>query len=191
MSEEPRKLVLLTGPSGSGLSTAGNALEDAGFGKPTRTSIFDYIGVPHHQRWMNGKKFDGGQLKPAEKELRSFYKRLLNFTLESSALMGEYREIHYFNKDQNPAYDHRIFSFVRWSSDEKVVVVSNFDEQKSYELDLLLPADLIAQWALKEGEYPLKEVLQAEENGLLRVGDSTAAIAIRLQPLESRIFVLQ
>ena len=36
--------------------------EDAGFGKPSRTSIFDYIGVPHHQRWVNDKKFDVGQL---------------------------------------------------------------------------------------------------------------------------------
>ncbi|HEU0136030.1 MAG TPA: alpha-amylase family protein, partial [Flavobacterium sp.] len=28
--------------------------ENAGFGTRSRTSIFDYIGVPHHQRWMNG-----------------------------------------------------------------------------------------------------------------------------------------
>jgi len=33
--------------------------EDAGFGKPSRTSIFDYIGVPANQRWMNNGKFDG------------------------------------------------------------------------------------------------------------------------------------
>ena len=33
--------------------------EDAGFGDPSRTSIFDYIGVPAHQRWMNKGKFDG------------------------------------------------------------------------------------------------------------------------------------
>ncbi|HSI71513.1 MAG TPA: alpha-amylase family protein, partial [Gillisia sp.] len=44
--------------------------EDAGFGKPSRTSIFDYIGVPAHQRWMNNKKFDGGRSTAAEKELR-------------------------------------------------------------------------------------------------------------------------
>ncbi|MBG7629319.1 MAG: alpha-amylase family protein, partial [Bacteroidetes bacterium] len=27
--------------------------ENAGFGSPTRTSIFDYVGVPTHQRWVN------------------------------------------------------------------------------------------------------------------------------------------
>ena len=37
--------------------------ENAGFGSPTRTSIFDYIGVPHHQRWMNEGKFDGADDK--------------------------------------------------------------------------------------------------------------------------------
>ena len=63
--------------------------EDAGFGKPSRTSIFDYVGVPNHQKWMNNKKFDGGQLSQKEKGLRDFYQRLLNFTIQSDALMGE------------------------------------------------------------------------------------------------------
>ena len=33
---------------------------DAGFGKASRTTIFDYWGVPAHQRWMNDGAFDGG-----------------------------------------------------------------------------------------------------------------------------------
>ena len=33
--------------------------EDGGFGDPTRTSIFDYMGVPAHKAWMNNGKFDG------------------------------------------------------------------------------------------------------------------------------------
>ena len=45
---------------GQEVGEAGN--ENAGFGTHSRTSIFDYIGVPNHQRWMNGGKFDGGQL---------------------------------------------------------------------------------------------------------------------------------
>ena len=95
--------------------------EEAGFGKPSRTSIFDYIGVPAHQRWMNNKKFDGGQSTQEEKELRDFYKRLLNFTINSAALMGEYQEIHYYNKEHTQNYDHRIFSFVRWGGEEKLL----------------------------------------------------------------------
>lgn len=77
--------------------------EEPGFGDPSRTSIFDYIGVPHHQRWMNGGAFDGGALLPEEAALREYYKKLLNFTLASPALLGEYREIHTFNRERTPA----------------------------------------------------------------------------------------
>ncbi|MEO0902055.1 MAG: alpha-amylase family protein, partial [Bacteroidota bacterium] len=100
--------------------------EEAGFGSPTRTSIFDYIGVPHHQRWMNNKKFDGGLLSENEQQLRDFYKRLLNFTISSEALMGEYEEIHFFNKEKTENYDHRVLSYARWSPNQKLIMVSNF-----------------------------------------------------------------
>jgi hypothetical protein len=42
---------------------------------------------------MNNGKFDGGQLTNSEKALRDFYKRLLNFSVSSSALMGDFQEI--------------------------------------------------------------------------------------------------
>ena len=57
--------------------------EDAGFGTPTRTSIFDYIGVPSLQRWVNNKQFDGGQSTKEELQLRDFYKRCLLYTSPS------------------------------------------------------------------------------------------------------------
>ena len=162
--------------------------EDAGFGKPTRTSIFDYIGVPHHQRWVNNKKFDGGQLTEKEKELRDFYKRLLNFTIGSNALMGAYQEIHFYNKDHTEGYDHRILSYVRWSEDEKLVVVSNFDSEKSYELQLRIPEEIIGKWGLTEKEYGLREQLYGKVDGKLSLVDREGRIPIQLEPLESKIF---
>lgn len=162
--------------------------EDAGFGKPSRTSIFDYIGVPHHQRWVNNKKFDGGQLTEQEKELRDFYKRLLNFTIQSEALMGDYRDIHFYNKEHTEGYDHRVLSYVRWSTHEKLVVVTNFDAQKSYSFDLKVPGEIIGAWQFKEGEYPLKEKLYGEVNSKLIVADGKGSIAVELEPLQSYIF---
>ena len=70
---------------------------NAGFGAETRTTIFDYWGVPSQQRWMNGGRFDGGRLSDAERKLRDFYQRLLAFSAKSSALAGDYREIHTAN----------------------------------------------------------------------------------------------
>ena len=165
--------------------------EDAGFGKPSRTSIFDYIGVPAHQRWMNNKKFDGGQLTDDEKSLRDFYKRLLNFTVHSSALMGEYQEIHYYNKKHTETYDHRIFSFLRWSDEEKLIIVSNFDTEKSYNIDFKFPPEAVSKWELKDKTYPLKEQLYGEYDSSLTIEDGKGTIPLKIAPLESFIFKLE
>lgn len=165
--------------------------EDAGFGKPTRTSIFDYIGVPHHQRWMNDKKFDGGQLSEEEKQLRDFYQRLLNFTIESDALMGDYQEIHYYNKDNTEGYDHRVFSFVRWSSEEKLIIVSNFDAHKSYDINLKIPEDIIAKWQLNQNTYQLQDKLYGKVHKRLLMKEGRGEVQLALEPLQSYIFSLE
>ena len=162
--------------------------ENAGFGKSTRTSIFDYIGVPHHQRWVNNKKFDGGQLSEKEKSLRDFYKRLLNFTINSEALMGEYQEIHFYNKDNTEGYDHRVLSYVRWSSDEKLIVLSNFDAHKTYSFSLKVPEEVISKWQLKDGKYPLTEALYGELKTNMDINNGQGQIQVELEPLQSYIF---
>ncbi|WP_343488039.1 alpha-amylase family protein [Allomuricauda sp. d1] len=165
--------------------------EDAGFGKPSRTSIFDYIGVPAHQRWVNNKKFDGGQLTDDEKSLRDFYKRLLNFAINSEALMGEYQEIHYYNKAHTEGYDHRVFSFVRWSKKERLIIISNFDAEKRYEIDLKLPDEVVSKWKLSDGDIQLKEMLYGKKEALLQVKDGKGNIELNLAPLESFILKLE
>ena len=103
---------------------------DAGFGDPTRTTIFDYWGVPSHQRWMNGGRFDGGALSDQERNLREFYRRLLNLSATNAAMQGEYAEIHSANRAVNDDYSGWLFSFVRWRGDERLIVVSNFDSER-------------------------------------------------------------
>lgn len=164
--------------------------EDAGFGDPSRTSIFDYIGVPHHQRWVNDKKFDGGQLSSKEKDLRDFYQRLLNFTITSDALMGSYEEIHFYNKEHSEGYDHRVLSYVRWSDEEKLIVVANFESDKDYELDLKLPPHIISAWQLSDNRYEMVDMLYGASADL-SVEGGQGSISISLKPLESRIYQLK
>lgn len=164
--------------------------ENAGFGSPTRTSIFDYIGVPHFQRWTNHGQFDGGALSAEEKELRSFYQKLLSFSINSEALMGHYKEIHYYNKDQNNAYDHRIFSFVRWSENEQLIIISNFDAEKQYDLNLRLPEEIVEAWQLEDGDYSLEDQLLEASQNTLSVENGQGKIKIQLGPLASNIYKL-
>ena len=164
-------------------------IEEAGFGDPTRTSIYDYIGVPHHQRWMNNKEFDGGQSSLEEKNLRDFYKRLLNFTINSDALMGEYQEIHHMNKNSGD-YNHKLFSFVRWSNKEKLIIVSNFDENRNYSFELKIPRKILSAWNIKNGQYIVKDQLYGTDTFQLSVTNGFGIIQIDIEPLGSYILSL-
>src|SRR6218665_1539955 len=163
--------------------------EDGGFGKPSRTSIFDYVGVPHHQRWMNGGKFDGGKLSDSEKKLRDFYKRLLNFTLKSDALMGKFQEIQTINRNETKAYDAGLYSYVRCSSKEKLIVVTNFSWVTTSNFQLKVPKEVIGTWKIKDGLYDVTDQLYGTK-AQLKVTDGKATIQLNVKPSESFIFKL-
>ena len=161
--------------------------EHAGFGSPSRTSIFDYIGVPHHQRWMNNKKFDGGQSTSEEKALRDFYKRLLNFTIHSSALAGNYEDIHQFNREHTEWYNEKVLSFVRWSDDEQLIVVSNFSATDTFGFELQLPENLVQKLHLSEGNHEVIDQLYNTYKSTLKITNNKASVRIDIKPLESFI----
>ena len=165
--------------------------DDAGFGTHSRTTIFDYFGVPNHQRWMNNGAFDGGQLTASEKDLRDFYKRLLNFTIKSSALMGKYAEIHSYNRSNTTNYNAKNFAFIRWNNAEKLLIVSNFDAEKSAEYRLQIPAEIIHQLKLTQASYTLQDQLYKTNEAKLTVEKEIGYVNISIQPLESFIFKIQ
>ncbi|MFH6944988.1 alpha-amylase family glycosyl hydrolase [Flavobacterium sp. FlaQc-50] len=170
---------------GQEVGEAGN--ENAGFGTRSRTSIFDYIGVPNHQRWMNEGKFDGGQLSESEKSLRDFYKRLLNFSINSPALMGSFQEIHSVNH-QNTGYTDLIYSYVRWSENQKLIVVANFSSEKTSEFELKVPSDVISKWKLKEGSYVLLDQLYLQNKIYFTVKNGEGVARVKIGPSESFIY---
>ena len=161
--------------------------EDLGFGDPTRTSIFDYGSVPSLVRWVNEKNFDGGQSTKEEKDLRDFYKRLLNFTINSSALMGDYQDIHLYNQQHTEWYNDKVLSFVRWSEDEKLIIISNFNAENKYGFELQLPKDLVSKLELKDGDYEVVDQLYKNYNSILKVENGQAQVRIDIEPLESFI----
>ncbi|SDH72639.1 Glycosidase [Flavobacterium omnivorum] len=173
---------------GQEVGEAGN--ENAGFGTHSRTSIFDYIGVPSHQRWMNGGEFDGGLLTKEEKELRDFYKRILNFSLNSSALMGKYQEIQEVNRQTTPGYDSGIYAFTRWSATQKLIIVTNFSWLTTSNFELKIPSDIIVKWNLKDGNYTIKDQLYNKSSTLLQVVNGEGKVQITIAPSESFIYQL-
>ena len=160
---------------------------DAGFGKASRTTIFDYWGVPAHQRWMNDGKFDGGMLTPSEKELRGFYQSLLTFSANSSALQGSYAEIHSTNVENTSGYDERLFSFVRWKGDDRLIIITNFDDKKSPGFNLIVPKFMVKEWQLADGKYQVRDQLYENSGLALDVITGQGTIFVELDSLQSRV----
>ena len=173
---------------GQEVGEAGN--ENAGFGTHSRTSIFDYVGVPNHQRWMNGGKFDGGQLSQDEKELRDFYKRVLNFSLNSNALMGKYQEIQTLNRQTTQGYDPGIYAFTRWSDTQKLIVVTNFSWLTTSTFELKIPSEIIQKWNLNDGNYTITDQLYHKNSIQLQVLNGEGKAQITIAPSESFIYQL-
>jgi glycosidase len=172
---------------GQEVGEAGN--ENGGFGTRSRTSIFDYVGVPSHQRWMNGGKFDGGLLSDKEKELRDFYKRLLNFTLNSDGLMEQFEEIQTINRKETANYDESKYAFVRWSAKEKLIIAVNFSKDKDADINLIIPAAIISKWKLKDGIYKVTDQLYGGSNQL-QVVKGIGTIKVNLSSSGSFIYKL-
>lgn len=164
---------------------------ESGFGDPSRTTIFDYAGVPAHQRFMNGGKFDGGLLSIKEKDLREFYRQLLNLSATEFGFAGDYLELHTYNRQHTKGYEGEVFAFARWDGKQRWIVVNNFSAKKSHQFDLQLPATLVKTWNLRKGSHTLESRLGgAPKQFSLQVNRSAANVSLQLAPLESVVLQL-
>lgn len=159
---------------------------DAGFGDPTRTSIFDYWGVDTLQRWNNGGEFDGGKLTVEEKSLREFYAKLLSYSSHNDVVNHHYADLHQVNVQAGSGYDEKIFSFTRWNEEQRIIVVSNFSDKDDYEFVLDIPGAVVSQWKIEDGKYSLRDLF-TERDFSLNVKDGKGEVSLRLEPLLSLV----
>lgn len=110
-------------------------------GEDSRTTIFDYWGVPQHQKWMNNGKFDGGKLSEDKVKLRGFYKEILTLCNESDAVRtGEFFDLHYYNRtDQFQGYSNQVYAYIRYTEKEALLFVLNFGDSET-ECNVKIPA---------------------------------------------------
>ncbi|GAC1313407.1 MAG: alpha-amylase family protein [Mucilaginibacter sp.] len=113
-------------------------------GEDGRTSIFDYWGVPEHQKWLNNGQFDGGGLSGDQKKLRGFYSTLLNAVHDNEALRsGKFYELMMANEHQ-PGFNQRLYIYLRYTDKQRILVVTNFNRSQQT-IQVKLPDDLLKQ----------------------------------------------
>ena len=120
----------------SGQELGENGMDVEGFsGMDGRTTIFDYWGVRSLQAWSNGGKWDGAKLDDEQRELREFYRRLLNIaTKEKAVAQGNMYDLEYaqgdgFNRHEQYTY-LRHYAPKRGKA-ETLLVVLNFGDHET------------------------------------------------------------
>ncbi|MGI4870170.1 MAG: alpha-amylase family glycosyl hydrolase [Janthinobacterium lividum] len=150
-----------------------------------RTTIFDYWGVPEHQKWMNQGKFDGAKLSTEQKALRDFYGRLLRLAGSSEAIrQGKFYELQEANTS-SPGYDaHKLYSYLRYTKGQQVLVVVNFSDSQTYTLTLTIPAEAWQQMGLDA-----RTALVYRD--LLNGSPAQPTLALKLAPLSALVLELK
>ncbi|AYL96830.1 alpha-amylase family glycosyl hydrolase [Mucilaginibacter celer] len=113
-------------------------------GNDGRTSIFDYWGVPEHQKWVNNHEYDGANLSADQQKLRGFYHNLLTAVHNSEALKsGAFYELMMANERQ-PGFDTRLYIYARYTHNHRILVITNFN-RSDRKLTVKLPEDLLTK----------------------------------------------
>lgn len=159
-------------------------------GEDGRTTMFDYWGVPEYQAWVNGGKFDGGKLSPQQKTLRKFYQDLLKLTNTSDAIRnGAFYDLQYANGQTEGYNNAKMYTYLRHTDKQKLLIVCNFDLQKGAQATIQVPAHAWETMGLSAtGKYTLKEIFMHPET--LSV-EAQNGVSVELEPNSVRIFEIK
>ena len=126
-----------------GQEVGASGFGDSGFAKNDgRTTIFDYWGVPEHQKWLNDGAFDGGQLTYAQKALYQFYAQLMHLTQEEAIANGDFYDLHPSNRDR-AGFTDKVYAFLRFTKHQCLLIVCNFNHYHSAHANLWIPEHVL------------------------------------------------
>ncbi len=130
-------------------------------GEDGRTTIFDYWGVPYHQKWVNGGKFDGGLLTDEQKQLRQFYGDILKLASTNQAIArGGYADLTASNH-QSGNISPLVHAYSRFFGDDNLIIVSNFNS-KLEKIKIVVPDEMASNLKMEKGKaYVGRDLLRS------------------------------
>lgn len=107
-------------------------------GDDGRTSIFDYCSMPNLQRWFNGT------LNEKQLALTDFYKELLRLRNSNKAFsQGAFYDLMWCNPWYSNFDPQYVYAFLRYTENQRVLVVVNFNHHESRNVSVKIPADAL------------------------------------------------
>ncbi|MBO0951129.1 alpha-amylase family protein [Fibrella forsythiae] len=165
--------------------------EDAeGFsGHDGRTTIFDYWGLTDWQGYLNGHNYDGNGLTEQQRELRGFYEKLGTFINGSEAIReGAFYDLQWANQATAGYNQHRVFSYLRYTDSQKLLIVCNFDQTNALSVTLNIPEHALQLMQIAGNDTLLltDQLLTKETTS----GSGMTGIPVTMPPTSVRIFSL-
>ena len=121
-----------------------------------RTTIFDYWSVDTLRRWKGDGSYSGELLTEQEKSLQSYYSHLLNLCNSEKALSeGQFYGLQYANPHCDKYDSNHIFSYLRGTENELLLVVANFSGNDK-ECELTIPEEAFAFFGAAYDNEPHK-----------------------------------
>ena len=145
-----------------------------------RTTIFDYWSVDTLRRWKGDGNYTGEQLTDEEKNLQTFYNRLLNLCNSDEALReGFFYGLQYANP-YNEMYDsNHIFSYLRGTDKELLLIATNFSDSDK-ECEISIPEEALAFYGItgKKKKQKATELLTGKAFELMLTSNEKLRINI-------------
>ena len=157
-------------------------------GDDGRTTIYDYWGVPEHQKWMSNGAFSGEGLSSEQKQLRQTYSDLLTLAAKNPAITkGEYVDLTAFNQSAGN-FDQKVHAFLRYSGEERLLVLTTYNTADQ-EIKVQIPKENITSMGLDpSGTYIARDLLWREAE----VGfNSEFLFELKCKPFSSYIFKIK
>lgn len=161
-------------------------MDEEGFsGIDGRTTIFDYWAVPTIRAWRANGTYNQAALSKEQKNIYSFYKKLLLLCRNEKALkQGRFFDVMYVN-DQNPEFDaQHLYAFIRQSGNEALFIVANFSEQ-SKEAGIIIPQHAFDFLGIPAATYEAKNLFSGKRQKITLTPDKT--IHVKIKPFDATL----
>lgn len=127
-----------------------------------RTTIYDYWGVPEHQRWMGNGNFAGDSLSAEQRQLHQSYTDLLNLAANNPALTkGDYFDLTEYNIGAGN-FDDKVCAYIRYAGEERLLILASFNAANK-NIKVQIPKEVITKLSLDAaGVYIARDLLWRE-----------------------------
>jgi len=154
-------------------------------GDDGRTTIFDYWGILEWQGYLHSQCAKPAVELPADQHLlRAFYQRLNHLVSQSDAIQnGAFYDLQWANRDVAGYNGDRLFSYLRYTARQRLLIICNFDRNQTAETSVAIPAHAWLMMGLDESQiYQFSDVFntsfQAEVTGLMSLPVTLAPLSV-------------